>query len=152
MSWSQWSAVMTLKVIVVGQACGEVTAGSRRHVGSSCGLLLPWAVPDGWPGGAKAAIVRALHHPSQRIPQRPQILVLQCPHSVIPAQFDGLTQVRPSRGEVAKLRLVACQVEMEHRDTRQVIFQMAEVAIPRELFCDILRAIERLRLVMAATG
>jgi hypothetical protein len=33
--------------------------------------------------------------------------------------------------------------------SRQVIFQMAEVAVPRDLFCDILRAIERLRLANA---
>jgi hypothetical protein len=36
--------------------------------------------------------------------------------------------------------------------SRQVIFQMAEVAVPRELFRDILRAIERLRLPTAASG
>jgi hypothetical protein len=35
---------------------------------------------------------------------------------------------------------------------RQVIFQMAEVAVPRKLFRDILRAIERLRMVTKATG
>ena len=36
--------------------------------------------------------------------------------------------------------------------SRQVIFQMAEVAIPRALFRDILRAIERLRLATAPPG
>jgi len=35
---------------------------------------------------------------------------------------------------------------------RRVIFQMAEVAIPRELFRSILAAIERLRLVPTASG
>jgi hypothetical protein len=35
---------------------------------------------------------------------------------------------------------------------RQVIFQMAEVAVPRQLFRDILRAIERLRLATAPPG
>ena len=35
---------------------------------------------------------------------------------------------------------------------RKVVFQMAEVAVPRELFVEILRAIERLRLMTAATG
>jgi hypothetical protein len=38
------------------------------------------------------------------------------------------------------------------RHARQVIFQMAEVAVPRSLFRDMLRAIERLRVVTAATG
>jgi predicted translin family RNA/ssDNA-binding protein len=38
------------------------------------------------------------------------------------------------------------------RHSRQVIFQMAEVAVPRELFRDILRAIERLRLATAPPG
>jgi len=38
------------------------------------------------------------------------------------------------------------------RHARQVIFQMAEVAVPRELFRDILRAIERLRLATAPPG
>ena len=38
------------------------------------------------------------------------------------------------------------------RHSRQVIFQMAEVAEPRELFRDILRAIERLRLPVTASG
>ena len=38
------------------------------------------------------------------------------------------------------------------RHARQVIFQMAEVAVPRELFANILRAIERLRLMTAPTG
>ena len=36
--------------------------------------------------------------------------------------------------------------------SRQVIFQMAEVAVPRQLFRDILRAIERLRLATAPPG
>jgi ATP-dependent 26S proteasome regulatory subunit len=35
---------------------------------------------------------------------------------------------------------------------RQVIFQMAEVAVPRKLFRDILRAIERLRVARAQSG
>jgi predicted translin family RNA/ssDNA-binding protein len=38
------------------------------------------------------------------------------------------------------------------RHSRQVIFQMAEVAVPRELFRDILRAIERLRRPAVASG
>jgi hypothetical protein len=38
------------------------------------------------------------------------------------------------------------------RHSRQVVFQMAEVAVPRELFRDILRAIERMRLARAASG
>ena len=38
------------------------------------------------------------------------------------------------------------------RHARKVVFQMAEVAVPRELFRDILRAIEPLRLARAATG
>ena len=37
------------------------------------------------------------------------------------------------------------------RHSRQVIFQMAEVAVPRALFRAILEAIERLRLATAAT-
>ena len=36
------------------------------------------------------------------------------------------------------------------RHSRQVVFQMAEVAVPRELFRAILQAIERLRLPAAA--
>ena len=35
---------------------------------------------------------------------------------------------------------------------RQVVFQMAEVAVPRELFRTILQAIDRLRLPEAANG
>jgi hypothetical protein len=35
---------------------------------------------------------------------------------------------------------------------RKVVFQMAEVAVPRELFRDILRAIEGLRPARAASG
>ena len=38
------------------------------------------------------------------------------------------------------------------RHARQVIFQMAEVAVPRELFREILLAIERLRIARAASG
>ena len=38
------------------------------------------------------------------------------------------------------------------RHARQVVFQMAEVAIPRELFPSILQAIERLRLPTATSG
>ena len=38
------------------------------------------------------------------------------------------------------------------RHSRKVVFQMAEVAVPRELFRDILRAIERLRTFVAASG
>ncbi len=38
------------------------------------------------------------------------------------------------------------------RHSRQVVFQMAEVAVPRALFRAILEAIERLRLATAATG
>jgi hypothetical protein len=38
------------------------------------------------------------------------------------------------------------------RHARKVVFQMAEVAVPRELFRDILRAIERLRVARAASG
>ena len=36
--------------------------------------------------------------------------------------------------------------------SRQIIFQMAEVAVPRELFRAILEDIERLRLATAASG
>ena len=35
---------------------------------------------------------------------------------------------------------------------RRVIFQMAEVAVPRELFQSILKAIDRLRLPLSASG
>ena len=38
------------------------------------------------------------------------------------------------------------------RTARQVVFQMAEVAVPRELFRAILEAIERLRLATATSG
>jgi hypothetical protein len=38
------------------------------------------------------------------------------------------------------------------RHSRQVGFQMAKVAVPRDLFRGILRAIERLRLALAASG
>jgi hypothetical protein len=38
------------------------------------------------------------------------------------------------------------------RHTRQVIFQMAEVAVPRELFRAILQTIDRLRLPAEASG
>ena len=38
------------------------------------------------------------------------------------------------------------------RHARQVIFQMAEVAVPRELFWAILEGIQRLRLPMPAPG
>jgi hypothetical protein len=38
------------------------------------------------------------------------------------------------------------------RHSRQVVFQMAEVAVPRELFRSILQAIERLRLATATSG
>jgi hypothetical protein len=38
------------------------------------------------------------------------------------------------------------------RHSRKIVFQMAEVAVPRELFRDILKAIERLRLAAVATG
>jgi hypothetical protein len=38
------------------------------------------------------------------------------------------------------------------RHARQVVFQMAEVTVPRKLFRDILRAIERLRLATATSG
>lgn len=37
------------------------------------------------------------------------------------------------------------------RHSRQVVFQMAEVAVPRELFRSILQAIDRLRLPTVAT-
>ena len=38
------------------------------------------------------------------------------------------------------------------RHSRQVVFQMVEVAVPRELFRDILSAIERQRLASATSG
>ena len=38
------------------------------------------------------------------------------------------------------------------RHSRKIVFPMAEVAVPRELFRDILRAIERLRLATATSG
>jgi hypothetical protein len=38
------------------------------------------------------------------------------------------------------------------RHSRKVLFQMAEVAVPRELFRAILEAIEHLRLATPATG
>ena len=38
------------------------------------------------------------------------------------------------------------------RHSRQVVFQMAEVAVPRELFRSILQAIDRLRLPSVAGG
>jgi hypothetical protein len=38
------------------------------------------------------------------------------------------------------------------RHSRKIVFQMAEEAVPRELFRSILQAIERLRLPAAASG
>jgi len=38
------------------------------------------------------------------------------------------------------------------RHSRKIVFQMAEVALPRDLFCDILRSIDRLRLVPTVSG
>jgi hypothetical protein len=38
------------------------------------------------------------------------------------------------------------------RHSRQIVFQMAEVAVPRELFRSILKAIERLKLATAKSG
>jgi hypothetical protein len=38
------------------------------------------------------------------------------------------------------------------RHSRKIVFQMAEVAVPRELFRSILQAIERLRLAPAVSG
>ena len=38
------------------------------------------------------------------------------------------------------------------RHARQVVFQMAEVAVPRELFRTILQTINRLRLPTVASG
>ncbi len=38
------------------------------------------------------------------------------------------------------------------RHSRKIVFQMAEVAVPRDLFRDILKAIERLRLATATSG
>jgi hypothetical protein len=38
------------------------------------------------------------------------------------------------------------------RHSRQIIFQMAEVAVPRELFRDILERIGRLRLATVMSG
>jgi UDP-N-acetylglucosamine enolpyruvyl transferase len=38
------------------------------------------------------------------------------------------------------------------RHSRKIVFQMAEVAVPRELFRSILQAIERLRLATATSG
>jgi len=38
------------------------------------------------------------------------------------------------------------------RHSKKVVFQMAEVAVPRELFRSILQAIDRLRLPVVASG
>ena len=38
------------------------------------------------------------------------------------------------------------------RHSRKIVFQMAEVAVPRELFRDILRSIEQLRLTTVLSG
>ena len=38
------------------------------------------------------------------------------------------------------------------RHSRQIVFQMAEVAVPRELFRAILEGIERLRLATVLSG
>jgi hypothetical protein len=38
------------------------------------------------------------------------------------------------------------------RHSRQIIFRMVEVAVPRELFRDSLKAIERLKLATVLSG
>jgi hypothetical protein len=50
-----------------------------------------------------------------------------------------------------KEKLIKIGTKVVHH-ARKVVFQMAEVAVPRELFRDILRAIERLRVARAASG
>ena len=49
----------------------------------------------------------------------------------------------------AKLNKIGAKVV---RTSRQVVFQMSEVAVSRELYRDILNAIERLRLTTATSG
>ena len=48
-------------------------------------------------------------------------------------------------------QLIKIEAKVVHH-SRKIIFQMAEVAVPRDLFRSILQAIERLRLPAAATG
>ncbi|MEI6560750.1 MAG: transposase, partial [Verrucomicrobiota bacterium] len=48
-------------------------------------------------------------------------------------------------------KLIKIGAKVVHH-SRQVIFQMAEVAVPRELFRDILMAIESLRMPSATSG
>jgi len=54
--------------------------------------------------------------------------------------------------ELTPLRLLIKIGAKVVRHARKVIFQMAEVAVPRELFREILRAIERLRTARAVSG
>ena len=67
------------------------------------------------------------------------------PQAVLPAavRHSSLTTLRE------KLIKIRAKV-VSH--ARRVIFQMAELAIPRELFRSILAAIEQLRLVPVASG
>lgn len=48
-------------------------------------------------------------------------------------------------------KLIKIGAKVVHH-ARKVVFQMAEVAVPRELFRDILRAIERLRVARVTSG
>ena len=48
-------------------------------------------------------------------------------------------------------KLIKIGAKFAHH-SRRVVFQMAEVAVPRELFRAILEKIESLRLATAATG
>ncbi len=59
------------------------------------------------------------------------------------------TQARSLRTLQVKLKKIVAKVV---RHSRYVIFQMAEVAVPRALFCEILERISRLTLVAVTPG
>ena len=68
----------------------------------------------------------------------PTISATSCGHSCCPMQVEqwSLTTLRE------KLVKIGAKIV---RHGRYIVFQMAEVAIPRDLFADILRRIDRLR-------
>ena len=57
---------------------------------------------------------------------------------------------RPPKPRQVQIRDGIAALAVRH--SRKIVFQMAEVAVPRELFRGILRAIERLRLATATSG
>jgi hypothetical protein len=63
--------------------------------------------------------------------------------TMVPLFFQGQTECRPVQRRSAKIRRLEAPAVVQH--ARYVVFQMTEVAVPKDLFEKILRLIDGLQ-------